>query len=101
MNLGSNHISADGGRGGHGALKACGGDGGRGRIRIDYAELIGTVPSYTYTKLKDSTFVVRQYVFVPLQHKLRLINFKRISNRKHLCDMNGVTEPEKIIIKMS
>jgi len=55
---GLNHISADGGRGGHGANVACGGDGGHGRIRIDYADLIGQWPSYASTFPMEETFPV-------------------------------------------
>lgn len=58
MSSGLNHISANGGRGGHGAFAACGGDGGSGRIRIDYVELIGKYPNYAYLQQYDSTYTV-------------------------------------------
>jgi len=37
---------------------ACGGDGGHGRIRIDYADLIGQWPSYASTFPMEETFPV-------------------------------------------
>ena len=55
---GLKHISANGGRGGHGANVACGGNGGEGRIRIDYVELIGEYPNHAYLQQYDLSFPV-------------------------------------------
>lgn len=63
FNPGLNHISANGGRGGHGANVACGGDGGKGRIRIDYVELLGELPSYAVTNPFEKTFTVKYKSF--------------------------------------
>nr|XP_026692657.1 uncharacterized protein LOC101242430 [Ciona intestinalis] len=62
VNVGVKQISADGGRGGHGANVACGGDGGRGRIRIDYVDFYGDAPDYAVLTPFDATFPDKSYL---------------------------------------
>ena len=52
--MAGNRLSARGGIGGKGGLSFCGGNGGRGRIRIDSVVFSGRVPSVNGTLVKKN-----------------------------------------------